>query len=202
MPTRMATTFVLLPAAHPEDTTYGVPPTAIPGLPRAKILTIPFDVEVWYPRPVREAAYRYIAHAKPIGTLIGVGFSKSGLGIINLALDRPGIFSAIIVFDAPLAHRTLPPWNTEEFYDQPSWEADLPILNLPRIRFMLGDTRLIHIAGANFTADHDEFHTALALPPAPAAASGKPAPYTYHREATLEHHWDSGWLARYAPTAL
>ena len=192
-------TFFILPATEPGDDTYGEAPTDIQAMPRSSVLTVGFDCEVWYNRQIRDISYRILARAHPTGALVGIGFSKSALGMLNLALDRPGLFSAILLFDAPLTMRNLPPWNTADFYDQGAWEQDLPILNLPRIRALLAETRLIHIAGANFAEQHDEFHRALStMPPGPPEA---PA-YVYHREPNLAHHWDSGWLEQYAPTVF
>lgn len=67
------------------------------------------------------------------------------------------------------------------------------MLNLDRIRAMIGLTRLIHIGGRNFSDQHDAF----------AAALGEhSSACSYFKEPEMVHHWSSGWLEKYAHEAL
>jgi hypothetical protein len=184
----MASYFVL-PATEPGDATYGATPDSLPGV-ADPVHAIRFEHEVWYNAGIRADVVRQVRASAPVGRRVGIGFSKSGLGVLGVSLDVPDLFDAILVFDAPLTLRLQPPWNTAAFYDQESWEQDLPILHLDRVRRLLARVRLVHVAGRNFVAQHDEFHAALAM-------GG--SHYVYHRAEELAHHWNSGWLDRYLP---
>lgn len=171
---------VLLPATKPADTTYGRTPTAIPG---ARAHPLPFPRLVWYNRTVRAEAAQMIA-ALGLARFVLVGFSKSGLGAWNLAQELPTPPLATIIFDAPMARRQLPPWQTAAFYrDDREWLVDLPLAQVAAGRWPPG--RLLLCTGANF---HDEMLAcSTALRAAGAAHGLLPAP-------ARVHHWDSGWL--------
>lgn len=175
------TDLVLLPATEPGDTTYGLTPAAVPG---ARAHPLPFPHLVWYNAAVRAEAARMVAELA-LPRFVLVGFSKSGLGAWNLAQELPVPPLATVIFDAPMARRQLPPWQTAAFYrDDREWLADLPLAQVAAGRWPPG--RLLLCTGAAF---HDEMLTcSAALRGAGAAHDLLPAP-------ARPHHWDSGWLA-------
>jgi hypothetical protein len=180
-------TYILLPATSPGDPTFGEAPERMPHGEAA--FRVRFDREVWYNPEIRRAALAQILDAAPPRPWALVGFSKSGLGAISLAIEHP-LFAAVIVFDAPVAMTGLPPWNTSAFYDQAGWERDLPINRLGAIREMLGRTRFRHVGGASFSVQHARLDAELAVSPA--------GSYEHVSEPGMAHHWASGWVARYA----
>lgn len=138
--------------------------------------------QVWYNRGERDRIARALAGAAGV-TL--VGFSKSGLGALNLALDHPGLAARIVVFDVPVARDPHPGWGVEGYYpDLQTYRADLPISWPQRLRAMTASTALLHIAGALYVDDHDQLHRHL---------DGSPG-YAYRRQPDWTHRWDAGWL--------
>jgi pimeloyl-ACP methyl ester carboxylesterase len=178
-------TCIFLPATSPSDPTYGQAPDRLTGTSSFRVR---FERQVWYNAEHRRAAIAQITRENPPRPWVLVGFSKSGLGAINLAIEHTSLFAAVIVFDAPLAMRGSPPWDSGAFYGQPEWEADLPINRLPEIRQMLRLTRLRHVAGASFCDHHERFHTEL--------AERSPA-YEFVSQPGLAHHWASGWVEQF-----
>ena len=101
---------IFLPATDPRDSSYGRPEPEWPALRRVhqetECVLLPFDRLVWYTRPIRHDAFegiRRICDGR-FEQVVLVGFSKSGCGAVNMALDHPGLFGSVIVFDAPLAN--------------------------------------------------------------------------------------------------
>lgn len=177
---------VFLPATDPTDKTYGSIPLRIEGHPDAAIYPIRFPHLVWYNPTVRNEAIRQIK-ALPIASFVLVGFSKSGLGAWHIACSCPDRVAATVIFDAPVARETIPPWETADFYPTPvSWLADLPVRQVADFKAALPPThRLILISGANFP---DEM---AALSHALMAANAK---HTFLPRPHLKHHWNSGWI--------
>lgn len=138
--------------------------------------------QVWYNRGERDRIARALAGAAGL-TL--VGFSKSGLGALNLALDHPGLAARVVAFDVPMARDPHPGWGVEDFYpDLAAYRDDLPLTRAPRLRAMAAQVRLLHIAGALYADDHDAWHRQL---------DGAPG-YDYLRRPDWPHRWDAGWL--------
>jgi hypothetical protein len=179
-------THILLPATDPRDPTFGQAPERLPT--GEATFRVRFERQVWYAPEQRRAAMEQIVRGDPPRPWVLVGFSKSGLGAINLAIEHPSSFAAVVVFDAPLAMRGPPPWDSGEFYSQAEWERDLPINRLAEIRRMLRLTRLRHVAGANFHEQHARFHAELAE---------RSAAYEFVSEPALVHHWASGWVEKH-----
>ena len=153
-----------------------------------RVLPVRFDKEVWYNGHYRAETVNQIRLAGIAGPCVLVGFSKSALGAINIALENPKLFQAVLIYDAPLALVQVPPWNTADFYSQTQWANDLPINKIPGIRGLLGTVKLRHIGGTAFSPQHDRFDQAL---------GPIPKNYEYFREPFMAHHWDSGWLSKY-----
>lgn len=184
---------VFLPATDPADRRFGDIPRTL-ALPHAVgVHVVRFDRQVWYNAAVRKEARAQIAGFGPEAVIL-VGFSKSGLGAISLFLEIPEHVSALVVFDAPVAHRSLPPWGAEAFYDQESWLADLPLSHCDRLKERLTcGKRLILISGANFHQDMAAFSRALTE-----AGVG----HVFLPRPHLAHHWNSGWIEEGLPVAL
>lgn len=178
---------VLLPATAPDDDRFGRMPEAVPGHVGLRVHAVRFPRQVWYDRATRAEAVAQIGHrcAAPV---VLAGFSKSGIGAWNIALEHPGLVAATIIFDAPVARRELPPWGTAGFYaDDADWQADLPLARVPRwTASVAGTHRLVLVAGALFHAEMHALSTALQ------AAS---VDHDLLGGAEFAHRWDSGWIA-------
>ncbi|HAU38829.1 MAG TPA: hypothetical protein DCX07_14075, partial [Phycisphaerales bacterium] len=149
--------WVFLPATEPGDATYGIAPTRLDEAPECRVHHVRFDSLVWYNRAVRRQAAEQI-DARGLSSFVLVGFSKSGLGAINLACELGEHVVATVVFDAPVARTKLPPWGTGPFYaGDDDWLADLPMANAATLKQTLPQShRLILISGEGF---HDEMTT-------------------------------------------
>ena len=181
---------VFLPATAPEDPRYGQPPAAVPNLPAERIHQLSFARQVWYNRQVRAAAIAQIK-ALAAGPVVLVGFSKSGLGAIGIALDQPDLVSRLLIFDAPVCRQELPPWETADFYTPETWRQDLPANRVRELGgWLQGARRLVLVAGAGFSADMQAFATMLA---------GHPPQLRLIANPTRVHHWNSGWVEEFLP---
>lgn len=179
-------TYIFLPATDPGDDTFGRPPVRMTT--GAESFQVRFDRQVWFNLEHRRAAMAQMVRGNPPQPWILVGFSKSGLGALNLGIDHPGLFAGIVVFDAPLAMRGPPPWDSGDFYGPAEWNHDLPIHRIAAIQQLLQVTRVRHIAGAAFPEHHRQFHDAL---------GSCPPGYDYVVRTDLAHHWSSGWVEAY-----
>lgn len=176
---------VFLPATAPADGRFGRPPRSIPGW-LGPVEHLRFEREVWYDPPTRDRV-RIQFDRLPPGPRVLVGFSKSALGALSLALDQPGGFAGLLLFDGPLCRNQMPPYVGPGFWAEghPAWLADQPLNRRHRLRQLLAHARLVHIGGEHF--DHDHRALAEALPP------GHPH-HIYRPEPTRPHRWDSGWV--------
>jgi pimeloyl-ACP methyl ester carboxylesterase len=179
---------VFLPATEPDNIRYGRVPKQIAGYSHASIYHVSYSRLVWYNQTVQDEAIRQICDwsTQPI---ILVGFSKSGLGAWNITLRMPERVVGTIIFDAPVARDSLPPWGTAPFYaDDASWQQDLPLRNVAAFHeVMPDDHRLILISGTGFP---DEMQTlSAALHEVGRQHSFLDVPRTPHR-------WDSGWIEK------
>lgn len=138
---------ICLPATAPEDIRFGLPPARLKAFPDLTIHVPRF------PRQIPEHCH---------GQRILAGFSKSALGAWNLTREAPDLFSATILFDAPVARLELPPWDTADFYaDDSAWQADQPLLNLNLfLQSVPGTHPLVLISGELF---HDEMAALSAI---------------------------------------
>lgn len=177
---------VCLPATAPDDDTYGIIPRRTRVLPASAIHRVTFSNMVWYNAAVRREAVRQIKkmHVAPV---VLVGFSKSGLGAWNIARTHPKLVAATIIFDAPVARETLPPWGTEPFYaDDAAWQQDLPIQTIKGFRSAVRKShRLVLISGAGFHAEMAALAEALAR---------ERVEHTFLARPHMKHHWQAGWL--------
>ena len=180
------TTEIYLPASAPSNTRYGLVPRQ-PAVEGHTCLSVWFEDEVWYNKDVRAETRRQIEQVPGEGHIL-VGFSKSGSGALNIALDDPARYKAVVIFDSPLTYQELPPWNTAAFYDQEAWEEDLPVNRIDDIAALAETVRIIHIGGRAFCEDHSAFDQMLIDRQIPALFASRPH---------LAHHWDSGWVAEY-----
>lgn len=177
---------VFLPATEPGDATYGGVPERISGLREVSIHTIQYQHLVWYNKSVRAEAVAQI-HALNVSPIVLVGFSESGLGAWNIAREIPDLIEATIIFDAPVARRKLPPWQTAPFYDSDeSWREDLPLDTMKSfLTNVLDPHRLVLLSGIGF---HDEMcQLSDELKKNGYAHVFLPGP-------DREHRWDSGWV--------
>ncbi|HOF17893.1 MAG TPA: hypothetical protein PK082_03210 [Phycisphaerae bacterium] len=179
--------WVFLPATEPDDTTYGVAPARLDEAPECRVHHVRFDSLVWYNRAVRRQAAGQI-DAMGLSSFALVGFSKSGLGAINLACELGRRVAATVVFDAPVARLKLPPWDTEPFYaGDEDWLADLPMANAATVRQTLPQShRLILISGEGFHDEMEAFSRRL---------DELGLGHVFLPRPRMKHHWNSGWLA-------
>ena len=184
-------TEIYLPASAPSNTRYGLAPQK-PAVQGHAYYSVTFEDEVWYNSEVRVEARRQIKQIPGSGHIL-VGFSKSGSGALNMALDDPTLYKAVVIFDSPLCHNDLPPWNTTAFYDQASWEEDLPLNRMDHIAALAKTVQIIHIGGHAFCKDHQAFDRMLSERQIPALFAPRP---------DLDHHWDSGWVAEYVRPSI
>lgn len=159
---------VFLPATEPDDETYGMIPDQVAGYPEAVVHRMRFPRMVWYNETVRDEVVAQI-RALDVAPIVLVGFSKSGLGVWNIARE------------------TLPPWGTVPFYaSDADWRADLPLHTLAAFQAAVPRThKLVLISGANF---HDEM-CVLAQ-----ALSETCIEFVFLPRPHLNHHWQSGWI--------
>jgi pimeloyl-ACP methyl ester carboxylesterase len=144
---------VFLPATDPRDSSYGRPQQEWPVLrrshPQAEVLLLSFDTMVWYTRSIRADAFDRIREIcdGEFSQVVLIGFSKSGCGAMNIALDHPGLFRSVVVFDAPLLNEDINRFGMYRFY--PSADQLRP--DVPLLRIQNGDsygsTELILIVG-------------------------------------------------------
>lgn len=182
----MKMNLVFLPATEPSDGMYGEVPDKIEGFLDASIHTVQYPHLVWYNFRVRDEAIAQI-RAFNVSPVILVGFSKSGLGAWNIARAIPDLISGTIIFDAPVARESLPPWGTAPFYrDDESWQQDLPLRTVRSFRSVMPEThRLVLISGAGF---HDEM---CQLSNELTRVGSR---HSFLSRPHLKHHWNSGWI--------
>jgi hypothetical protein len=174
---------VFLPATAPRDITYGSIPCELPAGYHAQCRNVEFDRLVWYNAEIRKQAITQIEKIAKPGALL-VGFSKSGLGAINIGCAMPDFFSHIIVFDAPLMRRQLPPWGTQQFYRSDSqWQRDLPARKIRRISQC--SWKLILISGESFGNEMREFSLLL---------NSFDCDHDFIASPKRAHNWNSGWI--------
>jgi len=113
-----------------------------------------------------------------------IGFSKSGLGAINIGCVMPYFFSHIIVFDAPLVRRQLPPWDTKGFYSSDAqWQRDLPARKVAQIAQC--PWRLVLISGEAFGDEMRDFSLLL---------NSCGYKHEFIASPKRKHSWNSGWI--------
>ena len=117
-----------------------------------------FERQVWYNQAVRDEAWQRISSKGFADYNILVGFSKSGLGPLNIALEHPDAFQASLVFDSPVCRQTLPPWETEAFYQQSTWAEDLPLHKVEAIAALSQRLQLVLISGELFAEEMQGLH--------------------------------------------
>lgn len=179
---------VYLPASAPRVTRYGHPSLETLWADGVLQHVVPFDRQVWYNAAIRRQVLAWLDSLEE-GPLVLVGFSKSGLGAMNLALE-PSLrkrLRGVVIFDAPVSTMTLPPWETADFYtDDLAWQADLPLLRVNEYARVFDDAcRLVMISGEYFAPQMRELADAL-------AAAG--VVHDFLDQPTMAHHWQSGWL--------
>lgn len=166
--------------------TYGAVPARIEGPLDVAIRMVRYPNLVWYNARVRDEAIAQIRKLN-VSPVVLVGFSKSGLGAWNIARAIPDLVSGTIIFDAPVARESLPPWGTDPFYEDDSlWQKDLPLHTVESFQSVIRQThQLVLISGQSF---HDEMCqlsdrlTKIGLR------------HAFLSRPHLKHHWNSGWI--------
>lgn len=179
-------TTVFLPATEPGKGNYGEIPQEIALFPGLAVRQVNYPTLVWYNRAVQDEGIRQI-RAWGATSVILVGFSKSGLGAWNIARRMPDLVAGTIIFDAPVARGTLPPWGTAPFYaDDAAWQEDLPLRSIAAFhQAMPADHRLALISGPGFPDEMRVLSDAL-------RQLGRQHIFLDRRD--LKHHWNSGWI--------
>lgn len=177
---------VFLPATAPGDTSYGSMPRRLDCAPAATIRHVEYPRLVWYNAAVRESAIAQI-RAWGVSPVVLVGFSKSGLGAWNMTRAIPDEVAATLLFDAPVARESCPPWGTAPFYaDDAAWQEDLPIRAVePFAASMPAQHRLVLVAGPQFGDDMGMLSHAL---------DRIGHAHTLVDGTAYRHHWNSGWI--------
>jgi pimeloyl-ACP methyl ester carboxylesterase len=181
---------VFLPATASDCERYGQPEADWPALrarlPHAECTLIRFDRMVWYTPRIRAEALRRMPNPSgAAGAVTLVGFSKSGCGALNLALDHPGLFRSVVVFDAPLANEDIRRFELSSFYaDAQELRADVPLLRV-RAGATFGATDLILVRGETFAEEMDLFFAAL---------RDRNLDAVVPDGVRCPHHWNSGWI--------
>lgn len=177
---------VFLPATAPGDTSCGTIPERIMTSPSAAVYQVTFPEMVWYNDAIRASAITQI-RSLDVTPVTLVGFSKSGLGAWNIARAMPDYVSRTIIFDAPVARRIMPPWETSAFYDDDaSWRKDLPVLTINEYQAAIAEThRLVLISGEKFHGEMRALSDELSM---------KGVRHLFLPRPHLKHHWNSGWI--------
>ena len=177
---------IFLPATDPNDLTYGTVPKSLSVNCDVCIHQVYFPKLAWYNKKIREQAIGQIKNIN-VPRKVLVGFSKSGLGAWNIALSIPDEIIGTIIFDAPVARETLPPWGTKDFYsNDEEWKADLPIRHVMEFKSALPEKhRLILVSGANFQDEMSRLSRALL---------DANVHHTFRYRPEMKHHWQSGWI--------
>lgn len=174
-------TSIILPATEPSDGTFGS--VAAEGLAPEDYHAVPFERLVWYNQAIRSDAFAKLSAAglKPTGHQL-IGFSKSGLGALLMALEQPDWFSDCVVFDAPVCLAERPNWQTAEFFTDETWRADLPWAHVAAIAQL--PITFHFITGESFADQMRRFFEAFQ------AHGGRGS----LADRVLPHHWNAGWL--------
>jgi len=177
---------VFLSATEPGNCHYGEIPDRIALFPELAVRRVHYPKLVWYNRAVQDEAIAQI-RSWNVSSIILVGFSKSGLGAWNIARRLPELVSATIIFDAPVARDTLPPWGTAPFYkDDAEWQEDLPLRTCSQFQqVMPTHHRLMLISGAGF---HPEMCILSEM------LSGMGLEHVFLPRPDMKHHWNAGWI--------
>jgi hypothetical protein len=173
----------LLPASDPDDMQFGNPNQL--QLPENYLpFTLSFGRMVWYTPEIRVEAMQQMTAITGAFDKILVGFSKSGLAALNLAIEYPSFFNQIIVFDAPLLNRSITKYGINNFYasDEDYW-ADHPLTKL-ETGYRLGNSQVHFITESSFKMEMLE-----ALP----LFRKEGCSFSIY-EQDFSHHWDSGWV--------
>lgn len=174
----------VLPATEPGDRSFGVlSPEELAGF---DVMEVAFSRLVWYNAAIRAETWQQIVAADPGPDDVLIGFSKSGHGALNLALDHPGVFGRVLIFDAPICRRELFQWSTEGFYTQQTWTEDWPLGRLSQLVELSGHTELILVSGDGFADEMRQMDREIT------EAGGR---CRFH-DVQLPHRWDSGWIRR------
>jgi pimeloyl-ACP methyl ester carboxylesterase len=179
-------TIVFLPATEPGNGNYGEIPQTIALFPDLTVRQVNYPRLVWYNRAEQDEAIRQIRNLGATSVIL-VGFSKSGLGAWNIARRIPGLVAGTIIFDAPVARDTLPPWGTAPFYaDDAAWLADLPLRSMAEFHQAVPtELRLVLISGPGFPDEMQVLSDAL-------RRLGRQHVFLDRRN--MNHHWNAGWI--------
>ena len=177
---------VFLPATEPGNCNYGEIPESVALFPELAVRQVHYPKLVWYNREVQDEAIAQI-RTWNMSSIILAGFSKSGLGAWNIARQIPELVAGTIIFDAPVARDTLPPWETAPFYkDDAAWQEDLPLRTCGHFKTaMRTDHRLVLISGAAFHPEMCILSDKL---------SGMGMRHVFLPRPDMKHHWNAGWI--------
>ncbi len=172
-----------LPASDPDDMQFGNPKQL--QLPENYLpFTLSFGRMVWYTPEIRAEAIQQVTAITGNFDKILVGFSKSGLAALNLAIEYPSLFNQVIVFDAPLLNRSITRYGINNFYasDDDYW-TDHPLSKLDEGK-RWGNSQVHFITGSSFK------QKMLEAVPLFHEQGGSFSVY----EQNFSHHWNSGWI--------
>ena len=126
-----------------------------------------------------------------------LGFSKSGYGAVMLLLRHPELFERAAAWDAPIdktkpdQFKMIDVFGTEAHFERYA----IPNLIRKRAGMLQADERARLILMPNGESGHSMNAVQRQL-----AVLG--IPHVFEATAALEHHWESGWLARAAALLL
>ena len=149
---------VLLPSTEPDDETYGFAPDRIETFPEVSVHQIRFPRLVWYNEAIREDTVAQIRNLG-VSSIVLAGFSKSGLGVWNVAQMIPDLISGMILFDDPMMLLEPPmPLPNPYYEDAEAWLVDLPTRTVKKFEAIMPKTsRLVLISGESFHEEMDRF---------------------------------------------
>ena len=198
--TNPATHLVYLPAAGAGNVTWGKPDLQMHWGANVSCHLWPSETQVWYNLDIRQQIMAYIdGLATSQGTdetstsasaperIILVGFSKSGLGALNLAPMLKDRLAGVVIFDTPTSMALRAGWGIEPFYpDDEHWQADLPANRIKTYASVFGeDCPLVLITGSAFHEQMSTFSDNL---------NQAGVTHQYIHRPAMKHNWQTGWL--------
>jgi len=177
----MKRSVLILPATGPGDVEFnsGCLPEVIAARPALDIEMYAPGRLVWYTPEIRRDV---LAAARFPRCDAVIGFSKSGLGAVNLALEHPGRFGEVFIFDSPVTETDRARYGAERFYaTDKDWLADLPAERAGLIASSGLGGRLHLLAGPVFGGQMRDL-------------AGMIPGCRLHDFTGVGHRWDPEWL--------
>lgn len=190
--TSPATQLIYLPVAAAGNVTWGTPDLQQHWGANVTCHFWPSEVQVWYNLQIRQQIIEYIdglvspPSAVPDRVIL-VGFSKSGLGALNLAPMLKDRLAGVVIFDVPVSMALRDDWGIGPYYpDNTSWQAELPVNCIDTYASVFSkDCPLILISGSAFHGQMAEFSSSL---------NNANVYHQFIPCPDMKHNWRSGWL--------